>query len=191
MLLPWDLEPLREHIDDVTLTTGLERPYQHGQDVHAQASSCYLTSLSPAEATARGIPAYLTRTDGRMPDRVEVACRSLSAEGGMKDVDAYTRDLRAAHGFDNQGNQLTLSPLLLDTLLARVVVARCSRERHAGAPPPGAASLRPSTPGPSRDPVAALGIGPRHRAGAARPTPPSACPVPVQTRARRRASPRT
>jgi hypothetical protein len=32
-------------------------------------------------------------------------------------VAAYPKDLRAAHGFDNQANQLTLSPLLLDAFL--------------------------------------------------------------------------
>ena len=30
---------------------------------------------------------------------------------------AFPKDLRASHGFDNQANQLTLSPLLLDAFL--------------------------------------------------------------------------
>ena len=38
-----------------------------------------------------------------MPDRVEVSCQSLRDEGGMRGVNAYPKDLRAAHGYDNQG----------------------------------------------------------------------------------------
>jgi hypothetical protein len=55
--------------------------------------------------------------DKQMPDKVQVSCRSLNPEGGLKDVNAFPKDLRAAHGFDNQANQLTLSPLLLDAFL--------------------------------------------------------------------------
>lgn len=61
--------------------------------------------------------AYLQSASGKMPDRVEVACLSFSAAGGLTGVAAYPKDLRAAHGFDNQANQLTLSPLLLDAFL--------------------------------------------------------------------------
>ncbi len=57
---------------------------------------------------------YLATADGRMPDRVSVASHSLQPEPGLKDVVAFPKDLRASHGFDNQANQLTLSPLLLD-----------------------------------------------------------------------------
>ena len=32
-------------------------------------------------------------------------------------MNAFPKDLRASHGFDNQANQLTLSPLLLDAFL--------------------------------------------------------------------------
>lgn len=53
----------------------------------------------------------------KMPETVNVSCLSLRPEGGMKDVDAFPQDLRAEHGFDNQANQLTLSPLLLDSFL--------------------------------------------------------------------------
>ncbi|MEK6237984.1 MAG: DUF1588 domain-containing protein [Planctomycetales bacterium] len=60
---------------------------------------------------------YLDSGADKMPDRVQASCRSLIAEGGMQDVNAYPKDLRAAHGFDNQANQLTLSPLLLDAFL--------------------------------------------------------------------------
>ncbi|MBI1315163.1 DUF1588 domain-containing protein [bacterium] len=60
---------------------------------------------------------YLATADGRMPDRVSVASHSLEPEPGLKDVVAFPKDLRASHGFDNQANQLTLSPLLLDAFL--------------------------------------------------------------------------
>ena len=54
---------------------------------------------------------------GRMPDKVNVACHSLSDAGGLRGVQPFPKDLRAQHGFDNQANQLTLSPLLLESFL--------------------------------------------------------------------------
>ncbi len=60
---------------------------------------------------------YLATNDGRMPDRVSVESHSLMPELGLRDVSAFPKDLRASHGFDNQANQLTLSPLLLDAFL--------------------------------------------------------------------------
>lgn len=53
----------------------------------------------------------------QMPEIVNVSCLSLRDEGGMKGVDPFPQDLRAEHGFDNQANQLSLSPLLLDSFL--------------------------------------------------------------------------
>ena len=60
------MQPLADHADDVTLITGLERSYKNGQDVHAQGASCYLTSLSPEQATAKGVP----HPNGRSLDQV-------------------------------------------------------------------------------------------------------------------------
>jgi len=60
---------------------------------------------------------YLSGSTGQMPDRVSVASHSLNPQAGLKDVNAFPKDLRASHGFDNQANQLTLSPLLLDAFL--------------------------------------------------------------------------
>lgn len=54
---------------------------------------------------------------GRMPERVNVVCHSPQPLPGFKDVNTFPKDLRASHGFDNQANQLTLSPLLLDAFL--------------------------------------------------------------------------
>jgi hypothetical protein len=52
-----------------------------------------------------------------MPDSVQVASHSLNPVLGLQGVSAFPKDLRAEHGFDNQANQLTLSPLLLDAFL--------------------------------------------------------------------------
>ncbi|MEM7395837.1 MAG: DUF1592 domain-containing protein, partial [Verrucomicrobiota bacterium] len=60
---------------------------------------------------------YLTASTERMPDRVDVECQSLQNKPGFQEVEALPKDLRASHGFDNQANQLTLSPLLLDAFL--------------------------------------------------------------------------
>jgi hypothetical protein len=60
---------------------------------------------------------YLSSNAEKMPDSVRVASHSLAPEAGMRDVNAFPKDLRASHGFDNQANQLTLSPLLLDAFL--------------------------------------------------------------------------
>lgn len=60
---------------------------------------------------------YLVAGSNRMPDRVQVASLSLNPTPGLQAVNAFPQDLRASHGFDNQANQLTLSPLLLDSFL--------------------------------------------------------------------------
>ena len=49
-----------------------------------------------------------------MPERVNARSLALNPTGGMKDVKPFPQDLRASHGYDNQADQLTLSPLLLD-----------------------------------------------------------------------------
>ncbi len=60
------MRPLADYTGDVTLVTGLDRSFKHGQDVHAQGASCYLTSLSPVEASERGI----RHPNGRSLDQV-------------------------------------------------------------------------------------------------------------------------
>jgi len=60
------MQPLAAVADNVTMITGLDRTYKNGQDVHAQGASCYLTSLSPAEAEERGI----AHPNGRSLDQV-------------------------------------------------------------------------------------------------------------------------
>lgn len=60
---------------------------------------------------------YLDGQSPRMPAEVKVKSDALNPQPGMRRVKSFPKDLRAAHGFDNQANQLTLSPLLLDAFL--------------------------------------------------------------------------
>jgi hypothetical protein len=60
---------------------------------------------------------YLASTPGKMPNTVAAECRSMAKTGGMNKVEAFPQDLRAEHGFDNQADQLTLPPILLDAFL--------------------------------------------------------------------------
>ncbi len=77
----------------------------------------YLTPkiiIGQAKSTPISIPKAV---QAKMPDRVEVECLSLTKSGGFQNVQPFPKDLRAAHGYDNQSNQLTLSPLLLDSFI--------------------------------------------------------------------------
>ena len=47
------LQPLKEHANDITMITGLDRSFKNGQDVHAQGASCYLTSVSTGNRRPR------------------------------------------------------------------------------------------------------------------------------------------
>ncbi|MEM7476748.1 MAG: DUF1592 domain-containing protein, partial [Planctomycetota bacterium] len=57
---------------------------------------------------------YLRNGAAELPQRVNASSYSLDPQTGLKNVKAFPKDLRATHGFDNQANELTLSPLLLD-----------------------------------------------------------------------------
>ncbi|MCA8994647.1 MAG: DUF1588 domain-containing protein [Planctomycetaceae bacterium] len=70
----------------------------------------------------------MTRTDNylarridsdaiQMPDEIHATSHALQPVPGLADVKPFPKDLRAEHGFNNQANQLTLSPLLLDSFL--------------------------------------------------------------------------
>ncbi|MEE2706638.1 MAG: DUF1552 domain-containing protein [Planctomycetota bacterium] len=48
------IQPLKDLTEDITMITGLDRSFKNGQDVHAQGASCYLTSVSPAQAGEKG-----------------------------------------------------------------------------------------------------------------------------------------
>ena len=54
------LAPLHGMRDKISLVTGLDRTFQHGTDSHAQAASCFLTSVAPYEVENSAYP--LART---------------------------------------------------------------------------------------------------------------------------------
>jgi hypothetical protein len=88
------MQPLSPHSRDITLVTGLDRSYKEGQDVHAQGASCYLTSVSPEQAAAKG----MAHPNGRSLDQVigdhvghatvfntlEISCNGFKA--GKEDI---------------------------------------------------------------------------------------------------------
>lgn len=54
---------------------------------------------------------------GTMPSEVRVVSNTLRPRPGLAGVQPFPRDLPAEHGFDNQADKLTLSPLLLEAFL--------------------------------------------------------------------------
>lgn len=64
---------------------------------------------------------YFQPQSGKMPDVVSVGSRPLGKsqliESRLAGVAAIPQDLRAEHGFDNRGDHLTLSPLLMQEFL--------------------------------------------------------------------------
>ncbi len=65
---------------------------------------------------------YFDPASGKMPDSVRVGSRPLGKsqmiEKRLAGVAAFPQDLRAEHGFDNRGDQLSLSPLLMEAFLS-------------------------------------------------------------------------
>ncbi|MBT5716696.1 MAG: DUF1552 domain-containing protein, partial [Opitutae bacterium] len=88
------MRPLEKHREDISMITGLDRSFKHGQDVHAQGASCYLTSVSPEQAAEKG----MRYPNGRSPDQVigdkvghtsvfntlEISCNGFTA--GIEDI---------------------------------------------------------------------------------------------------------
>jgi hypothetical protein len=64
---------------------------------------------------------YFDPATGKMPSSVKVGSRPLGKsqmiERRLAGVAAFPQDLRAEHGFDNRGDQLSLSPLLMEAFL--------------------------------------------------------------------------
>ncbi len=73
------------------------------------------------ERTMRGYQDYFDPASGKMPDSVLVGNRPLGKsqmiEPRLAGVAAFPQDLRAEHGYDNQADHLSLSPLLMDEFL--------------------------------------------------------------------------
>ncbi|MEC7566440.1 MAG: DUF1588 domain-containing protein [Planctomycetota bacterium] len=60
---------------------------------------------------------YLSGNVTAVPDSVRVESLALRPRPGLKNVNPFPKDSRANHGFDNQADKLTISPLLLDAFL--------------------------------------------------------------------------
>jgi hypothetical protein len=64
---------------------------------------------------------YFQPASGKMPDLVHVGSRPLGKsqmiEPRLAGVAAFPQDLRAEHGFDNQADHLSMSPLLMQSFL--------------------------------------------------------------------------
>lgn len=73
------------------------------------------------ERMMRDHSGYFQPQSGRMPDVVTVGSRPLGKsqmiERRLAGVAAFPQDLRAEHGFDNQADHLSLSPLLMEAFL--------------------------------------------------------------------------
>jgi len=65
---------------------------------------------------------YFQPASRKVPDQVKVGSRPLGKsqliEPSLGGVVAFPQDLRAEHGFDTQGDHLSLSPLLMESFLA-------------------------------------------------------------------------
>ena len=73
------------------------------------------------ERMMREHQSYFQPASGVMPDRVMVGSRPLGKsqmiEPRLAGVAPFPQDLRAEHGFDNQADHLSLSPLLMEAFL--------------------------------------------------------------------------
>ena len=73
------------------------------------------------ERMLREYGSYFQPATGKMPAQVKAGSRPLGKsqmiERRLGGVTAFPQDLRAENGFDNRGDQLTLSPLLLESFL--------------------------------------------------------------------------
>jgi len=73
------------------------------------------------ERMAREHKNYFQPATGKMPDLVHVGSRPLGKsqliEQRLAGVAPFPQDLRAEHGYDNRGDHLSLSPLLLESFM--------------------------------------------------------------------------
>jgi hypothetical protein len=60
---------------------------------------------------------YLSGNVTAVPDSVRAESLALRPHPGLRNVNPFPKDSRASHGFDNQADKLTISPLLLDAFL--------------------------------------------------------------------------
>lgn len=73
------------------------------------------------ERMMRDLGGYFQPQSETMPSEVKVTSRPLSkdkkTEPHLRGVTPFPQDLRAEHGFDNRGDHLTLSPMLLESFI--------------------------------------------------------------------------
>ena len=130
------MQPLAEHLNDITLITGLDRSYKDGQDVHAQGASCYLSNLSPVQAAERRI----VHPNGRTLDQVigdnighstifntlEISCNGVTdlvlADANMLSRKLGSDDRRTLGEFMELVRGIELRIDKMDKLLAEVDV---------------------------------------------------------------------
>jgi len=80
------------------------------------------------ERMMRDLSNYFQPASGKMPPQVKVASRPLGKfqiiERHLSGATPFPQDLRAEHGFDNRGDHLTLSPVLMESFvrLSRSIV---------------------------------------------------------------------
>lgn len=80
------------------------------------------------EKMMRDRSGYFRPETGKMPDQLVVSSRQLGKsaliEPRLAGVGPFSQDLRAEHGFDNRGDHLTLSPMLMEAFfkLSRRIV---------------------------------------------------------------------
>ena len=76
------------------------------------------------ERTLNDLRGYFKPSTGKMPDSVVVGNRAmgksqfLGAGNTLPGVAAFPKDNRAEHGFDNRGDHLTLSPVLMESFFS-------------------------------------------------------------------------
>jgi mono/diheme cytochrome c family protein len=101
------------------------------------------------ECILRDLSGYFQPETGRMPEQVEVGNRILGKgqliAPRLEGVSPFPQDLRAANGYDNRADLLTLSPLLMESFLelSRSIFASsnldartCGKWRPYFEPPP-------------------------------------------------------
>lgn len=80
-----------------------------------------VTVFTLPEKMMRDHKGYFQPASGTMPDVVDVGSRPLGKsqliERRLAGVAAFPQDLRAEHGYDNQADHLSLSPLLMESFL--------------------------------------------------------------------------
>ena len=79
---------------------------------------------------------YFKPESGKMPDAIRAGNRPLGKsqmnERRLAGVLAFPQDLRAEHGFDNQGDHISLSPLLMESFIDLSVRSSTARRSLTG-----------------------------------------------------------